>query len=569
MKTKKHFWISIYILFLTCFTQQIFSQPYYYYHGPEKEISGPVITPELWRFNLQTNTKELFFSDSVYYGAAIVSWDPTQQWIFLTQDNSYSHMNPDDYSMLTGVVNASNRRIVHVFPDQYPHPPGTYPNSFDDHFVDDKIVYDGIVYNPIKNVFYVTWFLPRPDTVASYLGYLAYERTAVYDATTLTVVDTLAVPPDWITAQASVSDDGNYLYLVNYESSYPVAIGKYSLATKQLIINRNLSDIVVPGIRKGFADSKKGKYLIGYRYPTSQSSDGKYALYNIDLDTSVIIPFQEESDVSISSDGKYVIIEETPLKPNYLELRVEPHELYDHPGRISVFNGVTGQLIQKLKLPPDGKVLVFDNYPNMLYYYVEKKQKSINIDLNKLVIIGAMSPQIVLVGSGAFTLSISGKNFTPESKVCLNGTNRATTFIADTLLQATIRAADADAAMTAYIAVKDTLAQSATATTDSLALNIVSIPSQSLVPLVNCITQQDDTTYTAWFGYENDSAGSITVPIGPQNKFTPTPNDRTQPTVFEPGRKDKIFSVVFNSKSLIWKLNGNEVTASKKSPKCN
>ena len=65
-------------------------------------------------------------------------------------------------------------------------------------------------------------------------------------------------------------------------------------------------------------------------------------------------------------------------------MRVPPAELYEHPGRISVFNGMTGQLIQKLKLPPGGKVLLFDNYPNMLYYYLPKEQRSINIDLSTL-----------------------------------------------------------------------------------------------------------------------------------------------------------------------------------------
>ncbi len=382
MKTKKHFWISIYILFLTCFTQQIFSQPYYYYHGTWKETSGPVITPELWRFNFQTNTKELFFSDSVYYGAAVVSWDPTQQWIFLTQDNSYSHMNPYDYAMLTGVVNAGSRNIVHVFPDQYPHPVGTFPHSFDDHLILDKLIYDGIVYNPVKNVFYVTWFLPHPDSLGSWTNHLAYQRTVVYDATTFAVLDTLAVPPGWITAQASVSEDGKYLYLVKYQGQYPVAIGKYSLATKQLIINRYLSDVVVQGIYKNLYDSKKGKYLVGYCYPTSQSSDRKYALYNIDLDTSVIIPVPSRSHGSFSSDGRYIIIEETPVLPNNASSTLGDDFL--HPGRISVFNGVTGQLIQKLKLPPDGKVLVFDNYPNMLYYYLPKQNRSINIDLSQL-----------------------------------------------------------------------------------------------------------------------------------------------------------------------------------------
>ncbi len=365
-------------LILLCLTQQAQTQPFCYFNGKE----ASVIPHELWRFNFQTNTKELFFSDSVYYGAAIVSWDPTQQWIFLTQDNSYSHMNLDDYAMLTGVVNACSRRIVHVFPYQYPHPPSTYPHSFDDHFEGDKIVYDGIVYNPVKNVFYVTWFLPYPDTVASYLGDLAYQRTVIYDATTLTALDTLPVPSGWITAQASVSDDGNYLYLVKWEGGYAVAIGKYSLVTKQLVINRSLTDVIILGIRKSLDDSKKGKYFIGYAYPEPWQSNLKYALYDIDADTSVVIPISTlYSHGSLSSDGKCIIIEETPLRPDYKTAS----EQYYHPGRISIFSGITGQLIQKLTLPPDGKVLVFDNYPNMLYYYLPKQNRSINIDMSKLI----------------------------------------------------------------------------------------------------------------------------------------------------------------------------------------
>ena len=205
----------------------------------------------------------------------------------------------------------------------------------------------------------------------------------------------------------------------------------------------------------------------------------------------------------------------------------------------------------------------------MLYYYYEKKQSSINIDLTKLATIGTISSQNILVGSGAFTLSVTGKNFTANSKVRLNGTNRATTFIADMLLQATIRAGDVDTATTVYIAIRDSIAPSSHVTTDSLALNVISLPQQSLQPILDCVTQTNDTTYTAWFGYENDDTTSIFVPVGPQNKFSPDPNDRNQPIVFTPGKQDKVFSVVFNGKNLTWKLNGNEIVASKKSPKCN
>lgn len=40
----------------------------------------------------------------------------------------------------------------------------------------------------------------------------------------------------------------------------------------------------------------------------------------------------------------------------------------------------------------------------------------------------------------------------------------------------------------------------------------------------------------ACFGYLNENAGSITVPVGDFNKFTPPPEQRTQPTTFVPNR---------------------------------
>ena len=525
-------WKYLFLILLTSVsgTFQAFAQSYYYNNSSEEL---PV-----WRLNLQSGTKSLFYSDSIN-PYSNVSWDPTQQWILIERDNSYiPHIAADDYYISTTVVNANTPSITHVFPDQYLHPLGTSPNSFFISRIESPLgAYDGIVYNSAKNVFYVTWFLPAPDSLKWWGDLSPYQRTAAYDASTFTFLDTVPVPPGWITGLSSVSDDGSYLYLEKWDGGGDVvAIGKYSLITKQLTISRNLSDVIVQGVQKSLEDSKKGKYLIGYCYPQPQLSDGKYALYDIDRDTAVVIPFSPVAHGSISSDGKFVIVEETPLRPDYQTAS----DAFFHPGRISIFDGTSGTLLQKLKLPQNGKVLVFDNYPNMLYYYYEKKQSSINISLTKLATIGALGSKNILVGGGAFALSVTGKNFTANSKVELNGTNRATTFVSDTLLQATIRAGDVDTATTAYIAVKDSVAPSSHVTTDSLALNVISVPQQSLQPILDCVTQIDDTTYTAWFGYENDDTTSISVPVGPQSKFSPTPNDRTQPTVFAPGRKDKV-----------------------------
>lgn len=551
MKIKKYSYL-VSLLFL-CLMNRAFSQPYFYTGGTD--------TTQFFRINLQNCVKDVFYSDRINPWGNI-TWDPTQHWIFIQTDNSYQES--DEYYLYLAAVNATTTTIIHKFPDQIAHPLGTSPHTFYDGFVNNKAVYDGIVYNPSKNVFYVSWCLPYPDTLENWDDLSQYQRTAVYDASSFTVLDTLAVPPGWITSATTISDDGNFLYLEKWEGDKPIALGKYSLVTKQLILNRDLSTIITQGVQKDIHDNKKGKCLLFFAYPKPQPSDMKYGLYNIDTDTALIIPFPMPSHGSVSSNGKYILIEETPLKSDYLEVAKTSSDIFLHPGRISIFNGISGKLLQHIKIPPDGKVLVFDNYPGMIYCYFEKKNKSINIDLTKLVTIATINSQNILTGSGEFTLIVKGTNFTVDSKVSFTGDNRATTFIADTLLQATIRSGDVDASTTAYIAVKD-----GDATTDSLAMNIVSVPPQSLNPILDCITQQNDTTYTAWFGYENTNSTSITVPIGPQNKFTPTPNDRTQPTVFDPGRKDKIFSVVFNGKNLTWKLNGNEVVASKKSPKCN
>ncbi len=405
MKMRIYLWMMI--IPLICVAYKMSAQPYYY--------NGHNDDANVWRLNLQNNSKDLFYTDSINSWGD-VSWDPTQQWVFIDINSSSGKYNEFANYRSASVVNTNSRITVHTFPDQ--NPSEISRNSFYWMYAPRGRVHDGIVFNPVKNVFYVTWFLPFSDTLEAWSELSPYQRTAVYDALTFTVLDTLPVSSGWITSLSSVSNDGNYLYVENFDyyDSKTITIGKYSLLTKQLIVNKNLSDVYVEGGDKDVDDSKKGKFLLQFLYPTLTLADKKYAVYDIDRDTTyAIIPFPPVSNGSISSDGKYVIIEETPVIPSPQDIA---HMFY-HPGRISVFNGVSGQLIQKLKLPPDGKVLVFDNYPNMLYYYLEKKQKSVNIDLSKLAAIGTITPQNVLVGSGAFTLSVSGKNFTPESKVRL------------------------------------------------------------------------------------------------------------------------------------------------------
>ena len=72
------------------------------------------------------------------------------------------------------------------------------------------------------------------------------------------------------------------------------------------------------------------------------------------------------------------------------------------------------------------------------------------------------------------------------------------------------------------------------------------------------------TTYTARFGVANPNDETVTVPLGPENGFTPEPSDRGQGVTFAPGQNDSRVTVagIPNGTNLAWTLQGQTVTAS-------
>jgi hypothetical protein len=93
-------------------------------------------------------------------------------------------------------------------------------------------------------------------------------------------------------------------------------------------------------------------------------------------------------------------------------------------------------------------------------------------------------------------------------------------------------------------------------------------PLQSVRPVLECVTQTDDTTFTAHFGYLNPNSVSVTVAVGSGNRFNPNPIDRGQTTVFLPGRQVRVFTVPFKRGNQVWFLQGRTSTASTGSKRC-
>lgn len=88
---------------------------------------------------------------------------------------------------------------------------------------------------------------------------------------------------------------------------------------------------------------------------------------------------------------------------------------------------------------------------------------------------------------------------------------------------------------------------------------------QSVSPAFEGWWQNDDGTYTLFFGYMNDNwAEELDVPIGPDNQIEPGGPDQGQPTRFLPRRNMFLFDVQvpadFGDRELVWTLTTNGVT---------
>ncbi|MBI5927814.1 MAG: hypothetical protein HY862_00780 [Chloroflexi bacterium] len=100
------------------------------------------------------------------------------------------------------------------------------------------------------------------------------------------------------------------------------------------------------------------------------------------------------------------------------------------------------------------------------------------------------------------------------------------------------------------------------------------VTNQAVTPTLDCVAKKSDGSYVAWFGYNNTNDVPYSIPVGTNNRFSPTPQDRQQARVFEPGDWHKTFQVGFNSgTTLVWTLKGPDnvirtVSANKYSTLC-
>jgi hypothetical protein len=90
-----------------------------------------------------------------------------------------------------------------------------------------------------------------------------------------------------------------------------------------------------------------------------------------------------------------------------------------------------------------------------------------------------------------------------------------------------------------------------------------------ITPIAECIDVQRDGSIVAKFGYQNNSADTVNIPIGDRNKFTPGREDVGQPIEFFKGRVANIISVTIPAGSTLrWVLGNAFVNADITTPRC-
>ncbi len=311
---------------------QLLAQPYYFYLKPIDEWNLSI-----YRLDLSSGVEEPF-TDETFHSANL-AWDPTQTWLYI-----YPELGP------ALVINIANPSIADTLPSESTRTVGHVMSIF---FV------------PQEKEFYVTW-TPAwgSDTF----------KTNIYSSETF---DSLGSVNVHVGNGGILSRDGTKLYYdygIVDASNKPDYLHTFSTISNAIVDSINLSAIGPQAYVKVTEDGKLGNILTRYYYPSSGNENTHYFLYDIESNkTYTPIHFPFRSYAYLSGDAKNIIIEQVKWDTTLASAE-------NYTGIVYIFNAKTGELNQRLSLPPGGKILIFDNYPGKFYYYNDSTNQSIAVN---------------------------------------------------------------------------------------------------------------------------------------------------------------------------------------------
>ena len=106
---------------------------------------------------------------------------------------------------------------------------------------------------------------------------------------------------------------------------------------------------------------------------------------------------------------------------------------------------------------------------------------------------------------------------------------------------------------------------------NTLYFSVVDNFPEELTPIVECVQDNQNGTYTAFFGYNNDNETTVFIHIGQQNNVYDDVSEfyGEAPVIFLPGRHENVFTKEFHTgRSINWLLNNESVQANEGSTAC-
>ncbi len=453
----KNFQVFIILSFLFCIN--IYSQPYYFY----SELISPNYN-NIYRVNLSNGQNELFLSNII--NPLEFTYDNYQKWFFIYNKMGIQIFSTDNPVCIDTIITNEQEIGVLVY----------LINS--------------------KNLLFLS-------TLKGELNDWTFETTLL-NSENLSEIRKNKIP---LTELSFSSKADNFLYQYDSDSISGNYFSKYSIELDSIIdkkyfyeLNNNESLF--------FDDGKKGMVLLSYN-ETEYSNTPRYFVYDIDNDLYFLgISFHYRSHGYLSPNSDFVILQKALWAPE------KPHAEFIN-GEISIYKATSGALVRNLVLPKDGKILLFDSYPDKIFYYVPETLQAITIDLSKFeneFVLSSINPSTVTINEGPFAMEIKGTGFDSLAVVYINGQPKTTTFVSDSLLTAEILSSDVAVVGSFPVWVKDRYSIS-----DTLQFSVTQASNPNLlVNLKNSLGNQipaSNVTYydNGWKDAVNNGDGTFTV----------------------------------------------------------
>jgi|WetSurMetagenome_2_1015567.scaffolds.fasta_scaffold04994_5 hypothetical protein len=377
--------------------------------------------------------------------------------------------------------------------------------------------------------------------------------------------DSLSIPiirdNDESWADGYVASEGNYLLLFNNLLN-PDSLG-FAYTGKIEIY-----DMTIGELKKTIQLPSGGKVMCFENYP-----DNVYYSIDIEEPTRQIYTFK--------MDSIFNVIDLTSLNPSSVIVNSSSFTLSVNGSGFDTLSTVyfndtakTTTFISDSVLTAEISSLdisVIGNYP---VWVTDEWGTSDTLSFSVLPhppVLTSISPSLALPvtyysNNTDFTVTATGTNFTDSSVIYFDGSLKTTTYISDSVLTFQLNNYNDISSSNDY----PVWVINYGSNSDTLYFSVVESLTQSLVAVVNCVRNNGDHTYTAFFGYNNSNNESVFISIGADNFFNPIQlfSDRGQPNIFLPGVHSSVFSVVFDGNDLPWYLNGTNATANRRSTPC-